>query len=468
MFIEKFCRFTKGDNAGEAITLLPWQRDEVIAPLFGWYNKDGTRRFRNASIWISKKNGKSFLVSALSAYMLLADGEAGAQCFSAAADRMQAGIIAREMIAMMKSHPSLLKQVEIVESRNAVLHRKSNSRYTVLSSDAFRAEGIDASFVAVDEVHSLPNDKLFRAFVMQRLLDATHSLSQSAQQDMTSEVSGGSCGDSQNRTWPTHPLIHLSMVAFGRHRKTMTMKTQKYGKKQTHHLAQRSLWTHSSPMRQKVATCQPRGIAGCVIVSIVLTQLQMFAGFVPVIGQGNEEPQPFGDRPVFCGLDLASTWDTTSFVAIAKRDDGTLDIHSMFFVPRDNAVEREVKDKVSYGLWTEQGYMIATPGNICDYEVVRQYIEEFCANHNVQQIACDKWNAASLMTQLYQNGIPVTGYGQGFSALVLLVNAWKHWLPAESSGTAATPCWHGKATMQSLLKTQTKTYEYLKNIRPKK
>lgn len=145
MFIEKFCRFTKGDNAGQPITLLPWQRDEVIAPLFGWYNKDGTRRFRNSSIWISKKNGKSFLVSALSAYMLLADGEAGAQCFSAAADRMQAGIIAREMIAMMKSHPSLLKQVEIVESRNAVMHRKSNSRYTVLSSDAFRAEGIDAS-----------------------------------------------------------------------------------------------------------------------------------------------------------------------------------------------------------------------------------------------------------------------------------------------------------------------------------
>ena len=70
-FIETFCRFTKGDNAGQSITLLPWQRDEVIAPLFGWYNKDGTRRFRNSSIWISKKNGKSFLVSALSAYMLL-------------------------------------------------------------------------------------------------------------------------------------------------------------------------------------------------------------------------------------------------------------------------------------------------------------------------------------------------------------------------------------------------------------
>ena len=129
------------------------------------------------------------------------------------------------MIAMMKSHPSLLKQVEIVESRNAVLHRKSNSRYTVLSSDAFRAEGIDASFVAVDEVHSLPNDKLLEHFAMQRRPDATHSLSQSAQRGMTSEVSGGSCGDSQNRTWLIHPLIHLSMAAFGRHRKMTTMKT---------------------------------------------------------------------------------------------------------------------------------------------------------------------------------------------------------------------------------------------------
>ena len=78
MFIESSAGSTKGDNArGEAITLLYSVTRRL--PLFGWYNKDGTRRFRNASIWISKKNGKSFLVSALSAYMLLADGEAGTQ-----------------------------------------------------------------------------------------------------------------------------------------------------------------------------------------------------------------------------------------------------------------------------------------------------------------------------------------------------------------------------------------------------
>ena len=141
-----------------------------------------------------------------------------------------------------------------------------------------------------------------------------------------------------------------------------------------------------------------------------------------------------------------------------------MNIQAKFFVPRDNAVEREAKDKVSYGLWTEQGYMIATPGNICDYEVVRQYIEEFCANHNVQQIACDKWNAASLMTQLYQNGIPVTGYGQGFSALSAPCKRLETLVASGKLRHGGNPCWHGKATMQSRLKTQTKTYEYLKTF----
>ena len=418
MFIEKFCRFTKGDNAGEAITLLPWQRDEVIAPLFGWYNKDGTRRFRNASIWISKKNGKSFLVSALSAYMLLADGEAGAQCFSAAADRMQAGIIAREMIAMMKSHPSLLKQVEIVESRNAVLHRKSNSRYTVLSSDAFRAEGIDASFVAVDEVHSLPNDKLFRALryataARRNPLFITISTAGYDKRGIWWELWRQS---EQNMADPS-----LDPSFYGRI--WAASKDDDHEDPEVWRKANPSLGTTISLDSFKSDEAESRNMPA-KRNSWLRYRLNCPDTTADVRwfrpgdwAQGNEEPQPFGDRPVFCGLDLASTWDTTSFVAIAKRDDGTLDIHAKFFVPRDNAVEREAKDKVPYGLWTEQGYMIATPGNICDYEVVRQYIEEFCANHNVQQIACDKWNAASLMTQLYQNGIPVTGYGQGFSAL---------------------------------------------------
>jgi len=69
-FIETFCKHTQGDQAGKPFTLLDWQREEVIAPLYGWYTPEGNRRFRSSAIWISKKNGKSTLISALCCYEL--------------------------------------------------------------------------------------------------------------------------------------------------------------------------------------------------------------------------------------------------------------------------------------------------------------------------------------------------------------------------------------------------------------
>src|SRR5262245_3966389 len=57
-FFRTFLRHSKGQWAGEPFTLLTWQAEEVIKPLFGWKRADGTRRYRTAYIEIPKKNGK--------------------------------------------------------------------------------------------------------------------------------------------------------------------------------------------------------------------------------------------------------------------------------------------------------------------------------------------------------------------------------------------------------------------------
>ncbi len=417
-FIERFCRHTSGEHAGKPFRLLDWQREEVIAPLYGWYNEDGTRRFRSSAIWISKKNGKSTLISALCAYELMAAGEKGAQVFSAANDRFQAGIVARSMITMMKSNPSLLKHVEIVESRNAVLHRASNSRYTVLSADAYRAEGIDASFVVVDEIHAMPNDKLYRALryaTAARRSPLFISISTAgydkrtvwwelwkhSEQNMVSpELDPAFYG----RIWAAsldddHEDEEVWKKANPSLGHTITLDSFAADEKESRDSpSKRNSWLRYRLNCPETTADErwfrPGDWAAC-----------------------NDPAKPFGDRPVFCGLDLASTWDTTAFVAVSKHEDGYLDVFAHFFVPRENAFEREQRDKVPYSAWTSQGYMTATAGNICDYGVVQAYIEEFCKKNNVISIACDRWNSASLMTSLYQQGIPVTGYGQTFSAL---------------------------------------------------
>src|SRR5688572_26349024 len=54
----RFCSHSKGQFAGDKFSLLDYQTELILRPLFGWVRQDGTRRFRKAFIEIPKKNGK--------------------------------------------------------------------------------------------------------------------------------------------------------------------------------------------------------------------------------------------------------------------------------------------------------------------------------------------------------------------------------------------------------------------------
>ena len=91
-FFAEHLRHSNGAEwAGKPFHLSPWQREDVIYPLFGWMLSDGRRRFRRAYIEVPKKNGKSTLAAGIGLYLLVGDGEPGAKILSAATTRAQAG-----------------------------------------------------------------------------------------------------------------------------------------------------------------------------------------------------------------------------------------------------------------------------------------------------------------------------------------------------------------------------------------
>jgi phage terminase large subunit-like protein len=87
-----FLRHSKGEWAGQTFTLSPWQAF-VVGCLFGWKRADGLRRFRTAYCAVPRKNGKSTLSAGIGLYLLVADGEQGAEVYSAATTRDQARIV---------------------------------------------------------------------------------------------------------------------------------------------------------------------------------------------------------------------------------------------------------------------------------------------------------------------------------------------------------------------------------------
>ncbi len=106
-----FLRHSKGEWAGQSFALAPWQAF-VIGCLFGWQRSDRLRRFRTTYCAVPRKNGKSSTSAGIGLYLLVADGEQGAEVYSAATTRDQARIVFDEAKRMVAASPALRRRVE--------------------------------------------------------------------------------------------------------------------------------------------------------------------------------------------------------------------------------------------------------------------------------------------------------------------------------------------------------------------
>lgn len=141
--------------------LEPWECF-ILTTVFGWARKDnGLRRFRRAYSEIAKGNGKSALSSPLCNYMAFADGEPGAEVYSAATTRDQAKIVWSVSHAMLRAMPEFCSRAGIEVAAHSINQLGTNSFFRPLSSDANTVEGINPYFLCVDELHAHPNRLLY-------------------------------------------------------------------------------------------------------------------------------------------------------------------------------------------------------------------------------------------------------------------------------------------------------------------
>ena len=126
-------------------------------------------------------------------------------------------------------------------------------------------------------------------------------------------------------------------------------------------------------------------------------------------------------RACYAGLDLSSTLDLTALVLVFPRTEdegGGFDVLPYCFVPNENIAKRQHDDGVPYIQWRDEGKLIATDGNIVDYDFIRKKIQELHKDHyNIREVILDRWNATQLAVQLEQDGFEVGFFGQGFRSM---------------------------------------------------
>ncbi len=441
-FFRKILRHSKGEWGGRPFELLDWERYQFIYPVFGWRQEDGFRRIRRADAWIAKKNGKSTLGAGLGLYLLIGDGEKGAEVYSAATKKEQAAIVHAEAINMVKASTQLLKHLRINESSHVITHDQAMARYAALSAEAKGAEGLNAHGLIIDELHAW-TDKAFwnaiRYSMAGRRQPLTFVLSTAG---IYNPESIGHIEYTYATKWISGDVDNQRYYAFVA--EADPEDAENIEDPEIHKKANPSYGVTIDPEEM---------LAEARLVKDKPSERNNFLRYRLNIWVESDNPWidisrwdaclgEFGEDDLvgqrcFGGLDLASKRDIVAFVLLfpPTEDDPKWRFLPRFFAPRDNAAELEAKYGVKYLEWERKGMMVLTPGTRTDYDTIRKQINDDRERFDLTDIGADRWNLEYLRQKLDPDGEFIVEYGQNYQDMsppfkelesLILDRQWEH------------------------------------------
>ncbi len=410
-----FLRHSKGEWAGQVIQLEPWQQ-AILWILFGWQRTDGTRRFRTSYWEVARKNGKSTILAGIGLYMLLADGEAGAEVYSAATKRAQAKITFDESTRMVKASPTLKKRVTCFRDN---LHIKNTaSKFEPLGRDADSMDGLNVHAALVDEVHAHRTDDVWNV-----LETATGSRRQPMIFGITTAGfnQDGFCYQLRDYACKVLDGIVDDDSFFA------VIFTLDEGDDWT----DENVWLKSNPnlgisvklddLRRKAAKAKemPSALSNFLTKHLnVWTQAaeQWIHPDKWKLCVGEIDERELAGRVCWGGLDLSNIVDITALVWAfpPRNDEERWIVVCRFWIPEAAMIERSRNDRVPYDAWVRQGYIEAIPGEVIDYTYVYDQIRKDAGIFDVQDIGFDRWGAADVYVTLEKEGFTLVQVAQTF------------------------------------------------------
>ena len=419
-FFPAVLRHSKGQFAGTPFALLPWQRF-VIGSLFGWKQGD-IRRFRTAFVSTARKNGKSALESGIGLKALVDEDEPGAEVYSAATTRDQARIVFSEAERMRDASPALRRRITSTTNNLAVLD--TASWFRPLSADASKMDGLNVFVALVDEVHEHPSgdviEKLDTAMGARRqpLMYETTTAGVNRQSvcfqhwDFSAKVLDGAVPAEIADRW----FAYIATVD----------AEDDWQDELAWHKANPSLGSllRVEDLRAEVALAREMPSKQNAIRRLRLNQwTQQVVRWIDmdVWVAGNEPvpPASLRGRPCFCGLDLARVNDLTSLAMLfpPQADEERWKVLWRHWCPEDNILERSKRDRAPYSVWRDQGWLVATEGNVTDFKFVEADILALAKLYDITDLAFDRTFAGELVRNLQDEGLPLTEFGQGFLSM---------------------------------------------------
>ena len=434
--------------------MAPWQRDEIIRPLFGWKRRaDGLRRYRTVYVEVPKKNGKSQLAAGVGLYLLFCDGEPGAEIYSLAKDRMQAGIVFGVASDMCTKSPELASRARIL--RRSIFVPATLSVYQVLSADVPTKEGLNAHGILFDELHVQDDRGLWdtvRTGRGARRQPVTFALTTAGFDKKTL------CGEIHDKALAVRDGIaeddSFLPVVYGIEKdedwedpKVWARVNPNLGiSVKLEFLEQEYSDAKESPAFEN--TFRRYHVDEWVQQAVRWINQEKWKACAGALDWRALAAALVG-RPCFGALDLSTVTDLSALVLLfdssleagaadyptEEEVEGwgkneqipgwefgdpipSYDVLPFFWCPEEGIRIRSRKDRVPYDAWVREGALFATEGDAVDHGAIRKFVNDVARTYLVQEIGVDAWNAHKLITELEaEDGLTIARVSQGFGSM---------------------------------------------------
>ena len=415
-FIETCCSHTKGVLAGEKIHLEDWEL-AIVWNMFGWKKADGNRRYREVFLFVPRKNGKSLLIAAVGNYLFFCDKEKGKEIYCAAAESGQASLVWSMAKQQVLYENELEKRCKIFNASKSITNETDGSFFRPISADADTKHGFNAHGILFDELHAQRNSEL-----MDVLLTSTGARTQPIVIYMTTsdyEREGSPCNMKHDYASKVRDGIikdsSFLPVVYEADREDDWTDPKIWGKANpnlgvsvtSEYLERECKRAQESPAYQNTFKRLHLNIRTEQDVRWLLMDKWDAC-------TGDLDPEILKGKVCYGGLDLASTSDLCAFSLFFPEFKATL---NWFWVPKMSAVERLERNRIPYLTWGQEGHMELTPGNVADYDLIRERILSIAEQYQMKELAIDRWNSTQLQTQLLDEGVEVVPFGQGFAQM---------------------------------------------------
>lgn len=386
--------------------------------MFGFVDKDtGFRRFKESMFYVARKNGKTTMLAGIALYMMIADNEGGAECYSVASKRDQAALLFDEAHNMVQQSPYLSKHVR--KRKSDLYFDKTFSKMMALARNSHALNGLNSSLTVIDELHSIDNRDLYE--VMKQ--------SQSAR-DEPLLIMITTAGTKRNTIFDEMYDYACNVVDGTFTDDTFLPIMYELDDKEEWKSDNLDVFMKANPalgsikseddLLQKIqrAKNNPNELTGLLTKDFNIRE-SVHNSWLTFDDINNEEIFDIEDfRGAYAiggaGLSITTDLSVATLLMIDPETEKRY-IHQMYFLPRDNFEQRVEIEKIPYDKWYEQGLLRLCNGNTIDYSDITAWFIEMLNDYDITPlwIYYDNYSARYWVDEMEQYGFKMERCRQG-------------------------------------------------------